>query len=318
MNSKLDLDPDSIAQRTLAALAANRAPGFHFPGYFLQLAWPRINGQTVLQTMESGPHCLGADGRVHPTALGVMIDGALSTASRLAIEPGARLATVHLNVQYTGRPARGALEMEARFEGFFSGAAARQAITRGALTSAGDLICHASGTFVLLAPPPGVKLAPLPWQNEDAVPPPPLARHELNANERTIMRSLRAALARSDAQRSLIEHFWGVAPKPAAGGAKCRVKIEPQIGNRVGHAQGGILLGLAQACASAAVPGHPAVSNISVWYLSPGQGKALMARSKVLHAGRSFAVVRTEIKNADGTRVLEAVSNHAALVNGQR
>jgi methyl-accepting chemotaxis protein len=32
----------------------------------------------------------------------------------------------------------------------------------------------------------------------------------------------------------------------------------------------------------------------------------------VLHAGRSFAVVRTEVRNADGTRVLEVVSNHAA------
>jgi hypothetical protein len=35
-------------------------------------------------------------------------------------------------------------------------------------------------------------------------------------------------------------------------------------------------------------------------------------RSNVLHAGRSFAVVRTVIKNDDGTHVLEVVSNHAA------
>ena len=31
-----------------------------------------------------------------------------------------------------------------------------------------------------------------------------------------------------------------------------------------------------------------------------------------MHAGRSFAVVRTEIRNADGSLVLEAVSNHAS------
>lgn len=301
-----------MVRRTLAALAANRAPGFHFPGYFLPLAWPRISKRSILETMDGGAHCLGADGSVHPAALGVTIDGALATAPRLVIEPGARLATVHLNVQYTGRAARGALRMEASFEGFFSGDAARQALTRGVLTSDGEVICHAGGTFVVLPPPPGVKLAPLPWQRKGEIPPPPLEPGELNANERTVMRALDAALERSGSGGSFIERFWGVLPKPAAGGATCRVKIEPQIGNRVGHVQGGILLGLAQATASAAVPGHPAVSNISAWYLSPGHGKALTARAKILHSGRSFAVVRTEIRNADGTRVLEVVSNHAA------
>ncbi len=312
LTSKTDLDRAAVLERTLAALAGNRAPGFHFPGYFLQLAWPRIDEQSVVQTMESGTHCRGADGNVHPTALGVMIDGALSSAARLAIEPGARLATVHVNVQFTGRAARGALEMAARFEGFFTGDAARQALTRGALTSTGELLAHASGTFVLLPAPAGVTLAPLPWQRKGAAAPAPLELRELQSNERIVMRAARAALDRAGAQESFIERFWGVLPKPAADGARCRVKIEPQIGNRVGHVQGGILLGLAQATASAAVPGHRAVSNISAWYVSPGHGKTLTARSRVLHAGRSFAIVRTEIKNADGTRVLEAVSNHAA------
>jgi acyl-coenzyme A thioesterase PaaI-like protein len=91
------------------------------------------------------------------------------------------------------------------------------------------------------------------------------------------------------------------------------VKIGPQIGNRVGHVQGGILLGLAQATASAAVPDHPAVSTVSAWYISPGQGKSLSVRSKVVHAGRSFAVVRTEIRNTDRSLVFEAMSNHASL-----
>jgi hypothetical protein len=35
-------------------------------------------------------------------------------------------------------------------------------------------------------------------------------------------------------------------------------------------------------------------------------------RSRRIHEGRSFAAVRTEIRNADGSRVLEVVSHHAA------
>lgn len=312
MNEHPGLDPKAVLARTLAALAGNRAPGFHYPGYFLQLAWPLIGTERVVQTMESGAHCVDSGANVHPAALGVMIDGALATAPRLAIEAGARLATVHINVQYTGRAACGELEMEAQFEGFFSGDAARQALTHGVLRSAGNVIARASGTFMVLPPPPGVKLGPLPWQRTGEAGHAPLDPRALDAKERSVVRAARAALARADSSHGFLEHFWGVLPKPATGGARCRVPIRPQIGNRVGHVQGGILLGLAQASASAAVPQHPAVSNISAWYVSPGQGKALVARSRVVHAGRSFALVRTEIRNDEGTRVLETVSSHAA------
>ena len=42
------------------------------------------------------------------------------------------------------------------------------------------------------------------------------------------------------------------------------------------------------------------------------QVKTLKIRSRRIHEGRSFAAVRTEIRNADGSRVLEVVSHHAA------
>ena len=304
------LDPQSVRERVLTALAANRAPGFHFPGYFLDLTWPHIGSESVSHAMEVGPHCVDRDGVVIPSALGVVVDGALATAPRTVIEPGARQATVHLDLQYTGHAPRGDLHMDASLEGFFAEDAVRQAITRGVLTSEGRAVCYATGTFVVLPPPAGVKLAPLPWQ-QGYVRPAPLGSEALDAVERSVLKAAEKAVA-DDGSHSFIERFWGIQPRQTASGSTCRVKIGPQIGNRVGHVQGGILLGIAQATASAAVPRHPAISNISAWYISPGHGKALTARSKVLHSGRSFAVVRTEIKNADGTRVLEAVSNHAA------
>ena len=91
-----------------------------------------------------------------------------------------------------------------------------------------------------------------------------------------------------------------------------RVAIGPHCGNRVGHVQGGISFGMAAACACAAVPSTMMLSNVSAWYISPGHGKSLSVRSRVVHAGRSIAVVRTEIKTSSGERVLETVTHHVA------
>ena len=262
--------------------------------------------------MPAGPHCRDADGNIDLAVLGVMLDTALATAPRLRIEPGARQATVQLNVQFTGHPARGDLMMTSKLMGFTAETAVRQSLASGTLFSAGQPVCHARGTFVMLPPPAGVTLAPLPWQSDGGLKPGPLAVSELDAGERTVIRACDAALAKADDKHSFIEHFWSVLPEATNYGARCSVKNGLHLGNRVGHVQGGILLGLAAATAKAAAPRHPALSGISAWFISPGKGKALRIRSKVLHAGRSFAVVRTEIRTTDGSRVLEAVSNHAA------
>jgi acyl-coenzyme A thioesterase PaaI-like protein len=91
-----------------------------------------------------------------------------------------------------------------------------------------------------------------------------------------------------------------------------RVALGPHLGNRVGHVQGGISFGMAAACACAAVPSTMMLSNVSAWYISPGHGKALTVRSRVVHAGRSLAVVRTELKTTGGDKVLEVVTQHIA------
>ena len=59
------------------------------------------------------------------------------------------------------------------------------------------------------------------------------------------------------------------------------------------------------------MPEHPLVTGASAWYISPGQGKAISARSTVLQRGRNVAVVRTELFNDARKLVLEVVSNHA-------
>jgi acyl-coenzyme A thioesterase PaaI-like protein len=305
-------DAEAIRNRMLTALAGSRTPGFHFPGYLLQLAWPRIGTMSITEIMHAWPRVCNERGEVSLVALGVMLDTALATAPRLKIASGARQATVQLHAQFTGHPIRGDLSMQATLEGFSVGGTVRQALTRGVLRCAGKTMCHASGTFVVLPPPPGVELAPLPWQRGGNTRTKPLDLKELDAGERAVMKACDKALAAADDKICFIERFWGALPKPAPDGARCTVKIGPHIGNRVGHVQGGLLWGFAATTACAAAPRHPMLSTISAWFVSPGRGKALHVRSKVLHAGRSFAVVRTVIKNDDGTHVLEVVSNHAA------
>jgi hypothetical protein len=173
-------------------------------------------------------------------------------------------------------------------------------------------VCHATGTFIVLPPPPGVNLAPLPWQRESGAPSTPLELKGLEPEERSVMKACESALKRADHEHAFIEHFWDVLPAPTRDGARCVVKLGPQHGNRVGHVQGGLLLGLAAITACAAAPRHPRLSGIAAWYISPGQGRALKIASKRIHEGRSFAAVRTEVRNADGARVLEVVSHHAA------
>lgn len=313
MNFHSTPDAEAIRRQVLLALAANRTSGFHFPGHLLGCAWPRIGEDELEQTMVDLPPSRNVDGSTSLAAFCVLLDTALATASRLKIERGARQATVHLHAQFTGAPLRGDLTAHARMGGYTSGTVARESLTTGTVYAGGVAACQASGTFVVLPPPAGVNLAPLPWQREDrGAPVAPLRLKDLEPEEKQVMAACNSALRRADHQRSFIEHFWRILPVPGNSGARCTVRLGPQHANRVRHVQGGLLLGLAATNARAAAPRHPRLSAVAAWYISPGEGTALKINSRRFHEGRSFAAVRTEIRNADGSRVLEVVSHHAA------
>jgi hypothetical protein len=140
----------------------------------------------------------------------------------------------------------------------------------------------------------------------------PVDIDNLQPHENVILLACDAALAKTSPQASFIQNFWGGAPRHSTQGANNRVTIGAHIGNRVGHVQGGILLGFAATNACAAAPSSMMLSNVSAWYISPGRGEKLVIRSRILHTGRTTAVVRTEIKTIGGERVLEAVSQHMA------
>jgi acyl-coenzyme A thioesterase PaaI-like protein len=308
----LNTDSQAIRTRVLTAVAGNRIPGLHFTGHFLGLEWREVTDDTARMAMAEGPHCRDADGAVNLVALGVLADNVLATPTRTDAVPGARLATIHLQLRFTGAPVTGDLTAEARLLGRSEGTALRQSLSAATISANGKTVCHASGEFMPLDAPPGVTLAPLPWQRKAAPHIVPIDAGKLDPAELPILEACDAALAKASPQVSFIEHFWGGVPRRSARGASNRVPIGPHIGNRVGHVQGGALLGLAATSARAAAPAEMMLSNVSAWYISPGRGEALSIRSRVLHAGRTIAVVRTEIKTPDGERVLEVLSHHVA------
>jgi len=156
-----------------------------------------------------------------------------------------------------------------------------------------------------LAPPKNMTLHPVPLRNRKSPAPRRLEDGSLAFEERKILGRADAALAAGGA---FIENFWGSAPRDGKG----TLENGLHVGNRVGHAQGGILLALAAATAGTALPEKWRMSGISAWYTSPGEGRTLRASANVVHHGRLTAVVRTQITGKRRRRVLEVVTTHCA------
>ena len=299
------IDSDTIIRRVLAAIAANRAPGFNFPGHFLELSYERVARGRALVAMGVGPHCADADGQVNVGALALLADMALASSMRSAVGASARLATVSMTLQFTGERRVGTLKADAALDGFLAGAAEKQGLARVEVRSGRKLVCTGSGTFMLLPQPTAPH--PLPRRASLAGIELPDLDH-LNAAEENVYAHARDALARP---QPFLPALWGFAPRRTKAGAVTTVANGMHIGNRVGHAQGGVTFGLACATASAALPGNWTLSGASAWYIGPGIGKHLKAKSRIVHQGSLTAVVRTRIENEERRGVLECVTSHA-------
>jgi acyl-coenzyme A thioesterase PaaI-like protein len=152
---------------------------------------------------------------------------------------------------------------------------------------------------------------PVPMRNQRTPEPKRLPMDALKADERRLLQRAEESLA-TMSHGDFLSRFWGFEPTPAAGGATCGMQNGSHVGNRVGHVQGGILMGLAAVTARAALPHHWSLGSITACYVSPGVGARLRARSRVVHRGRFTAVVRTEIVGAQRKRVLEVLTTHSA------
>lgn len=304
------MSASDIRARVLRGIALNRIPGFHFAGNFLEVSYDHVASRGTRVSLEPGPHVVDADGQVNIGVIAMVADIALAASVRAELDSDStRLATVAMHLQFTGAPIRERLEGEGECEGFQRTAAVPQGVSRFSIASAGRLACYGTGAFMPLEPPPGVKMHPVVTQRAAAAP--ALTEHELDVVERDILHHADEALASADAKHAFIGRFLGYETKREEHGARATMKNGGHVANRVGHVQGGLLVGLGASTASAALPATWRLSSVSAWFVSPGEGRELHAEAKVWHQGRETAVVRTEITGVGGRRVLEMVTAHA-------
>jgi len=291
---------ERIRRRVLRGLALNRIPGLHFPGNFLDVSFDRVGRKGVRLSLDPGPWCTDAAGEIDLSALAMLADLALGASIRAQLSREARIATVSFALQLTGAPRRGRLHARAEFQGFFAGAGARLGLSRVSVSGARGQVCYGTGSFMALQPPRGLTLHPVPLRSRGSASPVPLREKNLFQAERKILRCADAALA---ARGNFIDRFWG-----GAGVLKNGL----HAGNRVGHAQGGILIAMAAKNAAAKLAGEWRLGAVTALYISPGEGRTLRAASSVIHEGRLTAVVNTFITGRNGRRVLEVLTTHNA------
>ena len=291
---------ERIRRRVLRGLTLNRIPGFHFPGNFLDVSFDRVGRGGVDLSVDPGPWCLDAGGQADLGALAILADLALGASIRAQLSRETRVATVSLSLQFTGAPRAGRLRARGEFQGFFERAAGRLGLGRVSVAGSAGQVCYGTGSFMALAPPENVTLYPVPLRKRNSPAPPLLSEKDLNREERKILRQADAALASGG---NFIAHFWG-------GEGMLRNGLH--VGNRVGHAQGGILIALAAKSAAAKLSGAWRLSGVSALYISPGEGRTLRAHSTVVHQGRLTAVASTNVVGGNGRRVLEVATAHNA------
>jgi len=231
---------DDIRRRVLQGIAHNRTPGFHFAGNFLGIEIPEVGARTRV-VMEPGAHCVEANGEAHVAAVFMVADIALASCIRARLDPSQRLATVSIHLQMNGAPLAGTIEAIGDFAGFTAGDVARQGLSRVTIRAGGAEAGFGHGAFMALDPPPGLAMFPLQPTRRPEVALPDEAT--LEGGEREILRRADAALAAGEG--SFISRFFGIAPRGTGNGASCELQNGLHVGNRVGHAQGGILMGLA-------------------------------------------------------------------------
>ena len=294
-----------IRERVLRALALNREPGFHFAGNFAQISFERTASEESRVILEAGPHAEDADGQINLGLVAMLADMSLAATIRANVHPATRLATVSLAMQLTGLTRSGPLESVAEFQGFLGVGDTRQALARARIRGPGGLVAITHGAFMPLGTPPGVVAFPLPRNPRAA---PQLFEDDLRADERAVLAIADEALGAGD--KDFVRRFLGYQPRRTKAGASTTLRNGAHVANRVGHVQGGLLMGLAASTAMAALPASWGLSAIHAVFVSPGQGKALRASAKVVHHGSMTGVARTEIKGPDGRRVLEATTTH--------
>ncbi|TCK22943.1 hotdog domain-containing protein [Pseudonocardia endophytica] len=246
---------------------------------------------TVEASMRCGPWTVGPDGRPGLASLCVLLDAVLGQATIAGRPEGMWPVTTEMTVDLTGAvPDEGEVTVRA----WVIGSAGHSIVARGDMLGPdGSLIGVATEWGRLIPEVPDVGADD---PGSDVVPP------------------------GGDAAAVLGAYVVVGAPARAAGEVRPTLTLpgSPALANERDTMHGGILATAAELAAVAVVPGSRdrpmATGSLHVTYLRP----ALMdgpttVRTDVVHQGRSFAVVRSDVRNAAGKLAAAATVTRRAL-----
>jgi len=295
-----------MRSRVLRAIAANRTPGYHFPGHLLDARWPEVGPEHARLVLPCAPHLVDMKGSLDFVALAVFADIALGTAARVRDAHHERQATLELQLHLTGAATDGDVWATARPR-YGGGRSDAYSLTEATFDADGEPIAYALGKFARLSAPDGVVLALLPWQREHVGSHTALDEQQLQPDECEVWERCIAALGQAGESESFVRRLWGGERDADRSRPTRRLAIGAYATNRVGHVQGGVLVALAATGATDIAPIGMQLSSVSAWFLRPGVTD-LVARSTILHRGRRTTLVQTDVSGGDDARVLHAVA----------
>lgn len=302
-----------IREEVLRGIAWNRVPGYHFAGNYVGTMFEQVGREGARVQMDPGVHTAEPDGTLNIGALALLADVAMGASIRACLDPRVRLATTSLHLQFIGVAPREPLEAIATFHGNFRGSPGQHAMSGVSVCQGGEKVCFGNAVFMVVPAPGGKELPPFPWRSRRELQVALPDIDTLDPEESLILRRTEALLA-AGAHRanSFIRRFLGYEARRHEQGATSTMANGPHIGNRVGHVQGGVLVGLAAVTAQEALDGTWGLTSVSASFMRPGAGTEVHATSRIVHRGRHTALVRTEVLG-DGKLVLDVMTTHAFL-----
>ena len=308
----LDLDNHPIYKKAKRSIALTRTPGYHFCGNFFDFVYDNASTEHSEVHVDPEPQNTDHDQSVHLFLLAILADMGLATGIRFGRDDHTRLATVSLSLQFTGARPTGRVVAVTDTQGYLKGAKGGQGVSLTHIKADNTLIAVGYGAFMVLPVPNGATLPAVPWVEKKAPVDPPLDLQTLTNDEKWILERVKASIEYCERTREeFATHFLNFHPQPQERGACCEVLNGPHIANRVGYVQGGVILALGMVTANAALGKEWMLSGVTATYISPGEGEAIRAESKIIHQGRMTAVVQTSIHNKTGRLALEVLSTHA-------
>jgi acyl-coenzyme A thioesterase PaaI-like protein len=284
-----------IEDRALQAIAMTRTRGMHPLGHFVGISGRPSPTGTVRLTLSAMQDSEGGQaGAVPLLAFCVFADLVVGSAIRSHIGPGARLGTVMLSLQHRRVNVHG----DVRGSGYAPPPQNAYGTAHAVCTIGDEVVGHAQASAAALPAPPGRTPPLLPWERDVLPEVPELTRADLRPDEAQFLTNVQAASARaavsgSSVQDELLDFVW----EPEAPDGDCGVlTIGPELSNRVGHIQGGVLYAAgARAAGRTLGEGRWELAEGSYQFHRPAEGRSLAARTTVLRRGRSTAFVQVHL-----------------------